>query len=253
MKLLRYLILPFFALLICYIVFLPACSKDDDIKAKYNSQFLVSWIGYAYQCPFTITKPPSCPFPEESPESCPCLNITTFNVTISNFMIRRVYEDYSYGDPFDFYQGRSYRFDLKQAIEGAPFVTPDFAAQLEPSWYEVVSIQIDDFEIRVAGYPELELELNEDMQASVVLPVTVVPSEGRDDYKDPLFRRKFPLQEGWTRNMHMWFGCATSISVGVETCDLVEVQPGIFEYQFTYNYSFTPDVSIEALSGSSNI
>lgn len=253
MKLLRYLILPFFALVISYMVFLPGCSKDDDIKAKYDSQLLVSWIGYAYECPSTITKPPACPFPEESPESCPCQNITSFSVTISNFMIRRVYEDYSVGDPFDFFQGRSYRFDLKQALETAPFITPDFAARLEASWYEVVSIQVDDFQLGVTGYPALEQELNDDMQASAILPMTVVPFEGRDDYKDPSLRRKFPLQEGWTRNMHMYFDCALSISIRMETCDLVEVQPGIFEYQFTYDYSFTPDVSIEALSASSNI
>lgn len=255
MKLLRYLFVPVFLLVIFHLILLPACSEDDDIKAKYDSNLLVSWIGFSFNCPFRIDKPPACPFPEEEPENCPCQHLTSFNITVSNFIMKRIFEDFSEGNEFDFYQGRSYQFNLRGATENNPFVTPDFNATLEPSWYEVVSFQIDDFQIEVDGFPELEQQLNDDLHASVVLPMTIVPRESRPDYRDAFFRRKIALQEGWTRNLLINFSCSESIDVSVVTCDLVEDPPesGIFVYQFTYNYSFDPDASIVGLSGSGNL
>lgn len=248
MKLLKYLLLPLSILVIVYMIFLPACSKDDDIKLRYDSQLLISWTGFAFNCPLRIDKPPSCPNPEESPESCPCLYITSFSVTVSNFLMRRVFEDSSVGEEFDFYQGRSYQFDITAATEDNPFVTPDFAAKLDPSWYEIMSLQLDDFQIEVSGYPELTQQLNDDLHASITLPWTIVPVESRPDYFDPYIKRKIPLQEGWTRNLHLFFSCLDSIKVRVLTCEWVEVEPGIFEYQFTYTYTLAPTVQIVALS-----
>jgi hypothetical protein len=222
MKLLRYLLLPIFLLVLFHLILLPACSEDDDIKARYDSNLLVSWIGFSFDCPFRVTKPPACPFPEEEPENCPCQNITRFSVTVSNFLMKRIFEDFSEGNEFDFYQGRSYQFNLLAAPESNPFVTPDFNATLTPSWYQVVSFQIDDF---------------------------------RPDFSSPFFRRKIALQEGWTRNLLIDFGCSESIDVRVLTCEQVEDPPGsgILVWQFTYTYSFDPDVKIIGLSGTGNI
>ena len=158
MKLLRYLYLPFSLLIIFHLILLPACSEDDEIKARYDSNLLVSWIGPNFDCSHRIILGP-CPIfpPEEIPENCPCLYITSFRVTVSNFILKRIFEDFSEGDEFDFYQGRSYQINLKAATVGNPFVTPDFNATLAPSWYEVVSFQLDDFQIEVGSTQKPDL------------------------------------------------------------------------------------------------
>ncbi len=249
MKILRHLYLPFFLLIIFHLILLPACSEDDDIRARYDSNLLVSWTGIAFDCPSNIDLGP-CPVfpPEDTPENCPCSYITAFRITVSNFIMKRIFEDFSEGDEFDFYQGRSYQINLTAATEGNPFVTPDFTATLTPSMYEVVSFQLDDFQIEVNGYPELELQLNADLHASVALPWTIVPGESREDYKAPFMRRKIALQEGYTRNLHINFGCADSIDVHVVSCD-----QGPFEREFIYTYTLDDDAKIVGLSGSGNL
>ncbi len=191
-------------LVLASFLFIASCSQTDDVKEKYTSSIRIGFGGIA--------------FPDEDSPNCeliPCACFTSFDVTISHFIVQRV--DIPDTEPFDLLDGRSYTFDAKEYMNGEVFYISSGGRAIDPGVYEAQSLTVESVQASpvLNGVDAMNDQLNSSLPAEAYL----------NFYMGPYCDYWFNVQEGYHKTIVLSFSCQDSIyfnrTTRIFSCDPV--------------------------------